>query len=413
MSASVVKLVAAVCLAEVGTMVGVFTFPALLPGFMEAWGLSNTQAGWISGVTFAAYAVAAPVLVALTDRVDARRIYLIGAGLNVIACAGFAWFADGFWSAMVFRALGGVALAGTYMPGLRVLVDRVPAAARARVVPLYTACFSLGTATSYAASTLVAEALGRQAAFALAAVTALLAVGLVAVLAPCAPASAATPTKLLDFRPVLRNRRAMGYVLGYACHMWELFAHRSWVVAFLAFAATLPHAGSAAGLLAPGSVATMGALIAFASSLVGAEVATRLGRGRTVMVYMVLSGVTAFAMAPAAGVSYAMAAAAMLFYSAVIQLDSAALTTGAVEHAEEGRRGATLAVHSLAGFLAAFLGPLGMGVVLDVAGGASQDLRAWAWAFASIGVVALLGPLAMAWGRRRVTKPSLVPPDRR
>ena len=38
---------------------------------------------------------------------------------------------------------------------------------------------------------------------------------------------------LLDFRPVLANRRAMAYVLAYFAHNWELFALRSWLVAFL------------------------------------------------------------------------------------------------------------------------------------------------------------------------------------
>ncbi|EKV32532.1 Permease of the major facilitator superfamily [Caenispirillum salinarum AK4] len=214
MSAALTKLVAAVCLAEVCTMVGVFTFPALLPGFMEAWDLSNTQAGWISGVYFAAYALAAPVLVSLTDRMDARRVYAVGAAVNVVACAGFALLADGFWAALLFRALGGAALAGTYMPGLRVLVDRVSPQVRPRVVPLYTACFSLGTAGSYAASAAVADWAGWRAAFGLAAGAAALAVVLILALKPRAPEATPTPTRLLDFRPVLRNRPAMGYVLG-------------------------------------------------------------------------------------------------------------------------------------------------------------------------------------------------------
>lgn len=240
MTSALIKLVAAVCLAEICTMVGVFTFPALLPGFMDAWALTNTQAGWISGVYFAAYALTAPVLVSLTDRVDARRVYMVGALANVVACAGFALLADGFWPALVFRALGGAALAGTYMPGLRVLVDRVSAAARPRVVPLYTACFSLGSAGSYAVSAAVAETAGWRAAFGLAAGAAALAVVLVLMLRPLAPEANPSPSRLLDFRPVLRNRPAMGYILGYAVHMWELFAFRSWVVAFLAFAATMP-----------------------------------------------------------------------------------------------------------------------------------------------------------------------------
>ncbi|MCG8358855.1 MAG: MFS transporter, partial [Kiloniellales bacterium] len=69
------RLVVLLCLAEVLCMIGFGTFPALLPGFFVAWGLSNTEAGWINGVYFAAYMLAVPVLVALTDRVDPRRVY--------------------------------------------------------------------------------------------------------------------------------------------------------------------------------------------------------------------------------------------------------------------------------------------------------------------------------------------------
>ena len=89
----------------------------------------------------------------------------------------------------------------------------------------------------------------------------------------------------------------------------------------------------------------------------------------------------------------------MLLYNVLIQIDSAALTTGAVMAAEPARRGATMAVHSLLGFAAGFVGPLAFGAVLDLGGGNTQP---WGWglAFASLGVVAALGPLALRLGPR-------------
>jgi hypothetical protein len=44
------------------------------------------------------------------------------------------------------------------------------------------------------------------------------------------PASAmkAPSRRLLDFRPVLRNRAAMGWIIGYTVHTWELSALRAW-----------------------------------------------------------------------------------------------------------------------------------------------------------------------------------------
>lgn len=64
------------CGAETLGMAGFALFAALLPDFQALWGLSNTQAGWIGGGFFLGYMVAVPILTGLTDKYDARQIYL-------------------------------------------------------------------------------------------------------------------------------------------------------------------------------------------------------------------------------------------------------------------------------------------------------------------------------------------------
>ena len=93
------SLVATLCAAQVAGMAGFAAFPALVPTFQAEWGLSNTEAGWISGIYYAGYLSGVPVLVSLTDRVDPRRIYLISMGLTGLVTLGFALFAEGFWTA--------------------------------------------------------------------------------------------------------------------------------------------------------------------------------------------------------------------------------------------------------------------------------------------------------------------------
>jgi len=39
-----------VCIAGIFSMLGAVTFPALLPQLIEAWELSNTDAGWLNGI---------------------------------------------------------------------------------------------------------------------------------------------------------------------------------------------------------------------------------------------------------------------------------------------------------------------------------------------------------------------------
>jgi len=77
---SPIRLVAAVCAAQVLVQIGAFFWPALLPGMMQFWQLSNSEAGWITAGFYGAYMLAVPVLVTLTDRVDPKRVYLFGVG---------------------------------------------------------------------------------------------------------------------------------------------------------------------------------------------------------------------------------------------------------------------------------------------------------------------------------------------
>jgi MFS family permease len=77
----------------------------------------------------------------------------------------------------------------------------------------------------------------------------------------------------------------------------------------------------------------------------------------------------------------------------LIWADSSSLTAGASGTAREGQRGATLAVHSTLGYAGGFLGPLVLGIVLDVAGGPS--VLGWGIAFGHLALALLVGPLAL------------------
>src|ERR1700674_493697 len=117
-------LVVAMSLGEIGTLLPNLSFAALTPLFIGEWQISNADAGWIAGISAFGYMAAVPLLMSLTDRIAARRVVLAGAALTTFANLGFAVDASGFWSAFFWRAFSGIALAGTYMPGLKILTDR-------------------------------------------------------------------------------------------------------------------------------------------------------------------------------------------------------------------------------------------------------------------------------------------------
>lgn len=400
---SPVKVVLLLCGAEVLSMTGFATYPALLPLFRSEWNLSASEAGLISGIFFAGYMVATPVLVGLTDRFDTRRIYLFATVLAAGGSLGFAFFAQGLITAMMFQALVGAGLAGTYMPGLRLLTDHFHGAVPSRGVAFYTATFGIGTTVSLLLAG-VLEATGWFWAFIVAGVGPI-AAGLIVFI--CFPAKRPTPVGappglLFDFRPILKNREAMRYILGYAAHCWELFGLRSWLPAFFAFSLGL-SGGPGGILLGAAALAAWINLLGPAASILGNEAAIHKGRKRVITITMTGSGLVACLVGFSAPLPLIIVFSLTAVYFLLIMGDSAALTAGLVAAVPAERKGAAMALHSLLGFGAGFLAPLAFGLVLDLAGGSDQVI-AWGLAFAALGFWSLVTVIVNS--ARKKTQPA-------
>jgi predicted MFS family arabinose efflux permease len=398
------RLVTIVCSAQVLVQIGAYFWPALLPGLSARWGLTNTEAGWITAVFYGAYMVAVPVLVTLTDRVDPRRIYLLGVGLTIAGHAYFGLAAEDFWTAMAGRALAGIGWAGTYMTGLKLLADRVDQKMMSRAVTAHAAGIGVAGALSFATGDLIAHAAGWESAFLAASGSALIAWLMVAIAVPAGrPQPAAAGGALFDFRPVFRNRSAMAYAIAYCVHTLEMNALRGWAVAFLVYVAA--STGATGSVLAPTLVATSLALLGTVASVAGNEFSIRMGRRRLIHAAMTGSVLIATALALVGGTSYTGAVVLLILYGAVVWLDSSSLTAGSAGTAEPSRRGATLAVHSMLGYAGGFVGPLAVGWVLDLAGGMSPG--GWAAAFLMIAFLMLAALLAF-----RIMRPRELEGDR-
>jgi MFS family permease len=399
------RIVIVVCVSQVLVQIGAFAVPALLPTFIDEWALSNTDAGWIIAAFYAAYTLSVPVLVSLTDRVDPKRIYLGSAAFTAVAAIGYATLAEGPWSAMLFRALAGIGWARTYMPGLKALSDFVEGPRQSRAVALHAASVGVSGALSFVIAGTVASAFGWRWGVALGGAGAVLAFIVMATLLPGrAPVRAGGAQRaLLDFRPVLRNRSALAYSLGYMVHTWEMNTLRAWVVTFLVFSAA--HAGGGPYWATPAAVATALSLAGIWASVSGNEVAIRIGRRKFILIVMFASMALAAGIGFASVLSYEIVAGLCILYGMLIWADSASLTAGAVGSALPGQRGATLAVHSTLGYAGGFVGPLVAGMILDGAGGIG--VMAWGLAFASVAVVLIVGPLALL-----ILRPRDLPGDR-
>ncbi len=398
-------IIAVFCLAQSLAQIGAMTFAALLPAFFAEWSLSHAEAGWLSGIMFGAYAAAVPILLPMTDRVDARRVYMCAVSVTMLSHLGMAFLADGFWTGLVFRALNGIGWAGTYMVGLKALSDQVEGPAQSRAVAVHGASTGISSSFSFVIAGAVTAHFGWQAAFMVGAGGAFGALLVALTLFPSSPRRErpAPPVRLVDFRPVLRNASVMAYALGYCVHTWEMFVVRSWMVTFLTFAAA--QGDGAPNFLVPTMVATPASLLGTASSVLGNEMARRIGRKRWILLVFTVSMALALLVGFTAGIGYGTAATICLLYNAAIYADSSSLTAGTVGNADPERRGAALAVHAMLGYGGGFVGPLMMGLILHMLGG--ESVLNWGIGFGHIAIVLLAGPLAI-----RILKPRDLPGDR-
>ena len=370
-------------------------FLALQPLLQREWELSNTTSGWIASAYYAGYMLAVPVLASLTDRFDARSVWLGAITLAALGAVGFGTIAQGPLTAVIFQAIAGAGLAGTYMPGLKLMDDRIPGALHPRLVAFYTTSFSLGASGSYFLVGQLIEQFQWQTAIAAAAIgpaAAWLLIYLTLERVTPAPAGA-THATAGRWRDVLQSADSMRYVVAYACHMWELFGMRAWLVPFLVFCTAL-HGPTFA---APTTLAAMLALSGIPSSFVGAELSARFERRYVVMAIMLMSATIGIAVGAVASQAWALILSLSVLHHALVMADSAALTSGLVAVSPPHSRGTAMALYSMTGFAAASLASFAIGGVLDLLGG--QSVTSWTYAFAVMVSANVLGAALLSRGR--------------
>jgi predicted MFS family arabinose efflux permease len=387
------------CLGQLGSLLPHVVVPSILAAFLiPEWQLSGAQAGLLAGSGAAGYMLAVPVLATLTDRIDARKILIAGSALSALGTLLFGLFATGLWSGALCNAIAGVGFAGAYMPGLKALTDRLAPGDSSRAITFYTSSFSFGVGLSFLVSQLVAENFGWRSAFYVTALGPVVMLAVCLLLRPVQPKP--SPGRLLDFAPVFSNTKAMGFVLGYGAHCFELYGIRTWLVAFWTFVALK---NSDTSILTPLVVSVIFSLLAMPASILGNEFALRAGRHRAISIVMFASAAVALLIGLFANQSPWFLLPLLLAYAITVPADSGALTSGMSMAAHPDYRGATMAAHSTVGFSLSALGAWAVGVALDLAGG-PLSASAWMAAFSVLAAGILLGPLALYWSR--TTAPS-------
>ena len=371
------------------TLLGFASYAVTLNTLQQEWHLSNFQSGFIASIFFFGYIGFVSCATVLTDRLDARKIYLVGVGIEFIGLLGLATMTNGFYSALFFMCLNGAGVAGAYMPGLKIITDRVKTGELTRYISFYTATFGIGVGLSYLISGFILKSFNWHYVYGVIALGPLLAGAIVYFLIePLRDKKWQNSLNLrwVDIFPmdrwqlVLKNKDASTYIWGYVVHSLELFASRSWLVAFFLICATSSEHPS---LLSGTESASLINFFGVPASIIGNEIAIRIGRKKWIYISMILSTIFGILLSLLIGQAWWLVMIFAVLHTLFIMADSATLTAGLVTSTSDQLKGAAMGLHSMMGFGGGLLGPSIFGFVLDLSGG-QQEPVAWMFAYLSI-----------------------------
>ena len=374
------RALALLAVALVLSMTTWFSATAVVPQLREDWGLSDSDAAWLTIAVQLGFVVGALVssVLNVADVVSARTVLLAGAGGAAAANVALVAVASAT-AAIPLRFATGFFLAGVYPPALK-LISTWFQRGRGTALGILVGALTLGSAGPH----LVNGLGGLDWRTVIAATSALTLAGGVLAFTIVREGPYSFPRATFDPRQarlVFANRGVRLASLGYFGHMWELYAMWAWFLVFFSEAVADGGSGPAYATFA---VIGIGALGCWAGGVLG----DRFGRPETTAGMMAASGACAVLIGLLLEAPAWLVLLVGLVWGFTVVADSAQFSTLVTEHADQAYVGTALTMQLAVGFTLSVATIWLLPVLVDAVG--------WRWAFAflapgpALGVVSIL-----------------------
>ncbi len=366
-----------------------FAASAVSAQYRILWGLTASQAGWLTTVVQLGFVIGTAVLATLNavDIVPSRQLFAAGAITGAIANAALV-VAPGFRTALLCRMITGVALAAVYPPAMK-MISTWFRARRGLAVGGIVGALTVGKATPYLVHAIPGA--GIRPVVLTASAAALTAAILILIGYRDGPYP--FPPRPFSWGLVASIAREPKFRLatgGYLGHMWELYAAWTWLPVFISASITAQRGQSSAATSIASIVAFAALAIGGAGCIWGGLLADRRGREWLVTVAMTVSGACALLIGLTFEMTLWVVVPIALVWGFFVIADSAQFSVLVTESVPPHAVGTALTVQTSLGFLLTM-------VTIQTVPQLSQ-LITWRWAFA----ILAFGPIFGIWSIRKL-----------